>query len=118
MGTIYGVTLTSAVVQNTLVSRLPAALGPIAGLDEVSSPTGSCFSGNRVSNGRISPQVVEKLRRSVFVIDELPLELQVVVRSVYGDALRVAFSVSSSFALLAFMFSWAVKSGSLRRTKS
>ena len=35
MGTIYGVTLTSAVVQNTLLSRLPAALGPIEGLDEV-----------------------------------------------------------------------------------
>ena len=62
-------------------------------------------------------QIVEKLRHSVFALSDLPPELQVAARAVYGDALRVAFFASSSFALLAFVFSWAVKSGSLRRKK-
>lgn len=37
MGSIYGVTVTSAIVQNVLMARLPAALGDAA-TDEVSFP--------------------------------------------------------------------------------
>lgn len=37
MGTIYGVTITTAIVQNVLISRLPQALGPDA-TEEVRLP--------------------------------------------------------------------------------
>jgi hypothetical protein len=36
MGTIYGVTMTSAVVQNVLVNKLPGALDNVENKDEVS----------------------------------------------------------------------------------
>ena len=38
MGTIYGVTVTAAIVQNVLLARLPEALGDAA-TEEVSNPT-------------------------------------------------------------------------------
>ncbi|KAL1852829.1 hypothetical protein VTK73DRAFT_9127 [Phialemonium thermophilum] len=93
MGNIYGVTLTSAVVQNALVAGLPVALGDIAGKD----------------------QIVERLRRSVFALDDLPPDLRAAARGVYCNALRIAFGVSAAFALLSFAFSFAVKSRSLKR---
>ena len=79
MGTIYGVTVTSAIVQNVLMSRLAEALGSEA-----------------------SDELVDKLRKSLFALRELPVETQLAVRALYGDALRLAFVASSSFALLAF----------------
>ncbi len=60
-------------------------------------------------------QLVERLRKSVFALQELSPELQTAIRELYGDALRIAFAASSGFALMAFIFSWAHKTGSLRR---
>jgi hypothetical protein len=37
------------------------------------------------------------------------------VRALYSDALRIAFAASSAFALLAFVFSLAHRTGSLHR---
>ncbi|KAL1839630.1 hypothetical protein VTJ49DRAFT_1291 [Mycothermus thermophilus] len=92
MGNIYGVTITSAIVQNLLLSRLPEVLGP-AGTDEL----------------------IEQLRKSLFAVGQLPPPLQTAVRELYGDALRLAFTASSSFAFLAFLFSLAHKTRSLQR---
>lgn len=44
MGTIYGVTITSAIVQNVLATKLPLALGDIENKDEVSVPREWCSS--------------------------------------------------------------------------
>ena len=44
MGSIYGVTITSAIVQNVLMARLPATLGDAA-TDEVSSGRHRYVSG-------------------------------------------------------------------------
>jgi len=60
-------------------------------------------------------QLIEKLRRSVFAIHDLPLDIQARVRALYGDALFIAFAASSSFALLAFLFSWAHRTAAMQR---
>ncbi|KAK3381747.1 major facilitator superfamily domain-containing protein [Podospora didyma] len=92
MGTIYGVTVTSAIVQNVLLSRLPETLGREA-----------------------TEELVEKLRKSVFALRDLPLETEIAVRGLYSNVLRIAFAASSGFALLAFAFSWAHRTGALKR---
>ncbi|KAK3998131.1 putative amino acid transporter [Cladorrhinum sp. PSN332] len=92
MGTIYGVTVTATIVQNVLLVGLPGALGSEA-----------------------TEELVEKLRKSLFAINELPPATQLAVRALYGDALRIAFATSSACALLAFLFSWAHRTGSLQR---
>ncbi|KAL2162505.1 hypothetical protein VTH06DRAFT_7419 [Thermothelomyces fergusii] len=94
MGSIYGVTVTSAIVQNVLLARLPATLGDAA-----------------------TEELVEKLRQSLFAIGELPPSLQAAVRALYHDALRIAFATSSAFALLSFLFSLAHKTGLLERKR-
>ncbi|KAK4033374.1 major facilitator superfamily domain-containing protein [Parachaetomium inaequale] len=92
MGTIYGVTVTSAIVQNVLLARLPATLGDAA-----------------------TEELIEKLRQSIFSLRELSPTLERAVRALYCDALRIAFAASSAFALLALLFSMAQKTGSLQR---
>ncbi|KAH7629491.1 major facilitator superfamily domain-containing protein [Sordaria sp. MPI-SDFR-AT-0083] len=92
MGSIYGVTVTSAIVQNVLMTRLPATLGDAA-----------------------TDELIEKLRKSVFALRELSPELEKAVRALYGDALRISFLASTSFALLAFLFSFAHRTGKLQR---
>ncbi|KAL2132697.1 hypothetical protein VTI74DRAFT_3460 [Chaetomium olivicolor] len=92
MGTIYGVTVTSAIVQNVLLARLPETLGDAA-----------------------TEELIEKLRQSLFALRELSPALEAAVRALYCDALRIAFAASSSFALLAFLFSLAQRTGSLQR---
>ncbi|KAK3902307.1 major facilitator superfamily domain-containing protein [Staphylotrichum tortipilum] len=92
MGTIYGVTVTSAIVQNVLLAGLPEALGDAA-----------------------TEELIERLRKSLFAINELSPTLEAAVRSLYCDALRIAFAASSAFAFLAFVFSLAHRTGSLGR---
>ncbi|KAK4244064.1 major facilitator superfamily-domain-containing protein [Corynascus novoguineensis] len=92
MGSIYGVTVTSAIVQNVLLSRLADTLGDAA-----------------------TEELVERLRQSLFSLRELPPALETAVRALYCDALRLAFTASSAFALLSFLFSLGQKTGSLQR---
>lgn len=91
LGSIYGVTVTASIVQNVLAAGLPEVLGEDA------------------------DELIEKLRKSVFALLELPLEQQVAVRGLYGKALRVSFAASSGFALLAFLFSLFHRTGSMQR---
>ncbi|KAK3360674.1 major facilitator superfamily domain-containing protein [Lasiosphaeria hispida] len=92
MGSIYGVTVTSAIVQNLLAARLPEALGPEA-----------------------TDELIEKLRKSIFALEELPPATKMAVRALYGDALKMAFIASSGCALLAFAFSWAHRTEAMQR---
>ncbi|KAK4162904.1 putative amino acid transporter [Cladorrhinum sp. PSN259] len=92
MGTIYGVTVTATIVQNVLSAGLPGALGSEA-----------------------TEELIEKLRKSLFAINDLPPATQLAVRALYCDALRIAFAASSACALLSFLFSWAHRTGSLQR---
>ncbi|KAK4665364.1 hypothetical protein QC763_401220 [Podospora pseudopauciseta] len=92
MGTIYGVTVTAAIVQNMLLAGLPDALGDNA-----------------------SEELVERLRKSLFAIGELSPTQQLAVRALYCDALKIAFAASSGLALLAFAFSWAHRTGSMQK---
>jgi len=59
--------------------------------------------------------LIEKLRKSLFSLHELPPDLEWAVHSLYRDALRIAFAASSAFAFLSFLFSLAQKTGALRR---
>lgn len=116
MGTIYGVTVTSAIVQNMLLVGLPKTLGDAA-TEEVSSCVGTLMFC-RVSSSFFADaylQLIEKLRKSLFALRELPPQLETAVRALYCDALRVAFAASSAFALMAFVFSLAQRTGSLQR---
>ncbi|KAK4118337.1 MFS general substrate transporter [Parathielavia appendiculata] len=92
LGTIYGVTVTSAIVQNVLLTRLSGTLGDAA-----------------------TEELIEKLRKSLFSLSELSPALETAVRALYCDALRIAFAASSAFALMAFLFSFAHRTGSLQR---
>ncbi|KAK5651660.1 hypothetical protein OQA88_11835 [Cercophora sp. LCS_1] len=92
MGSIYGVTVTSAIVQNLLAAGLPGALGPDA-----------------------SDELIEKLRKSIDALQELPPAAQAAVRGLYGRALLVAFMASSVFALLAFVFSLPHRTKAMQR---
>jgi len=47
-------------------------------------------------------------------MSELPPALEMAVRALYCDALRIAFAASSAFALLAFLFSLAHRTGSMQ----
>ncbi|KAK4213882.1 major facilitator superfamily domain-containing protein [Rhypophila decipiens] len=91
LGSIYGVTVTAAIVQNVLKTGLPAVLGEDA------------------------TELIEILRKSVSAINDLPAEQQVAVRGLYAHAVRVSFAASSAFALLAFAFSWAHRTSSMTR---
>lgn len=112
MGSIYGVTVTSAIVQNLLAAGLPGALGDAA-TDEVRSDPPNSPVHAMPANG--AAQLIEKLRKSVFVLEELPAELQAAVRNVYRGALLVAFGASTAFAFLAFVFSWAHRTEAMQR---
>ncbi|KAK3316933.1 major facilitator superfamily domain-containing protein [Apodospora peruviana] len=92
LGSIYGVTVAAAIVQNVLATRLSEVLGDDA-----------------------TDELIEKLRKSIYALQELPVETEAAVRVLYGDAIKIAFAASSGFALLAFVFSWAQRTGSLQR---
>ncbi|KAM7197557.1 Major facilitator superfamily domain containing protein [Rhypophila sp. PSN 637] len=91
LGSIYGVTVTAAIVQNVLKTGLPAVLGESA------------------------TELIEILRKSVSAINDLPTEQQEAVRGLYVHAVRISFAASSAFALLAFAFSWAHRTSSMAR---
>jgi len=95
LGSIYGVTITAAIVQNFLAAGLPEVLGEDA-----------------------TEELIERLRKSLFELLELPVEQQIAIRGLYGRALKVSFAASSSFALMAFLFSLLHSTGSLQRRKS
>lgn len=99
LGMVWGVAITSAVLQTTLSLRLPQVLAnAIADEDELA-------------------RVVDELRHSVSYLLDLPADLQLKARHVYYEGLKYSFAASAVVALLAVMASLFINGKGLRSTK-
>ncbi|KAF3391518.1 hypothetical protein F1880_007903 [Penicillium rolfsii] len=79
LGTVWGVAVTSAIIQNTLSSGLPEALSGIPN----------------------KWKVIDEIRHAVSAIRDLPPEAQLAVRLVYYRGIRLCFAASAFFGGLA-----------------
>ncbi|KXX73634.1 Vacuolar basic amino acid transporter 2 [Madurella mycetomatis] len=95
LGTVYGVSITSAIVQTTLSVRLPDALGEIVD----------------------KPRIIDEIRHSVSAIKTLPPDVQLKARLVYYEGLRYAFSMSTGVAAVAMCTALLARATRLRSTK-
>uniref|UniRef100_A0A093VCS1 Vacuolar basic amino acid transporter 2 n=1 Tax=Talaromyces marneffei PM1 TaxID=1077442 RepID=A0A093VCS1_TALMA len=93
LGNVWGVAITSAVVQNQLKSGLAKALSGIP--DQW--------------------KVVDEIRHSVSAIYDLPPDIQMTARSVYYDGLRMSFALSASLCAIAALGALFVGSKGLHR---
>ena len=98
LGMVWGVAITSAIVQTTLSTRLPAVLRDSIG------------DGDRLE------QIVSDLRHSVAALDDLPPELQRAARHVYYQGLQYSFAVSAVVAGVALASALLIHSNGLRST--
>ncbi|KAL7757894.1 hypothetical protein ACKLNR_012421 [Fusarium oxysporum f. sp. zingiberi] len=94
LGTVWGVSVTSAIVQTTLSGRLPDALSEVPD----------------------KWRVIEQIRHSVDYIRQLPPDVQLKARLVYYDGLRYAFGASTAVALLGLCAALIASGTSLRTT--
>ncbi|KAK4164316.1 putative vacuolar basic amino acid transporter [Cladorrhinum sp. PSN259] len=95
LGTVYGVAITSAILQTTLSVRLPDALGEIPD----------------------KWRVINEIRHSVSAIKSLPPDIQLKARLVYYDGLRYSFATSTLVAAAAVCAALLAKGSGLRSTK-
>ncbi|KAK4031461.1 major facilitator superfamily domain-containing protein [Parachaetomium inaequale] len=95
LGTVYGVAVTSAIVQTTLSVRLPDALGEIPD----------------------KWRVIDEIRHSVSAIKTLPPDVQLKARLVYYDGLRYSFATSTAVAAAAVCTALLARAQGLRSTK-
>ncbi|KAJ4254312.1 hypothetical protein NW762_009903 [Fusarium torreyae] len=94
LGTVWGVSVTSAIVQTTLSARLPDALSEVPD----------------------KWRVIEQIRHSVDFIRQLPPDVQLKARLVYYDGLRYAFGASTAVALLGLCAALIASGTGLRTT--
>ncbi|KLO84297.1 multidrug resistance protein fnx1 [Fusarium fujikuroi] len=94
LGTVWGVSVTSAIVQTTLSVRLPDALSDVAD----------------------KWRVIEQIRHSVDYIRQLPPDVQLRARLVYYHGLRYAFGASTAVALLGLCAALIASGTGLRTT--
>ncbi|KAG5795113.1 hypothetical protein H9Q69_005862 [Fusarium xylarioides] len=94
LGTVWGVSVTSAIVQTTLSVRLPDALSEVAD----------------------KWRIIEQIRHSVDYIRQLPPDVQLKARLVYYDGLRYAFGASTAVALLGLCAALIASGTGLRTT--
>lgn len=95
VGSVWGVAITSAILQTTLKNRLPEALGDI----------------------KDKAKLIESIRHSVDILRGLPEAIQLPVREVYYHGIRYAFAASTAFAALALLSSLFAKPQGLRSTR-
>ncbi|CAI7673967.1 unnamed protein product [Penicillium pancosmium] len=79
LGTVWGVAITSAIIQNTLSSGLAEALSEIPD----------------------KWKVIDEIRHSVSAIHDLPPDVQMAVRLVYYRGIRLSFGASACFGFIA-----------------
>ncbi|KAL5684892.1 hypothetical protein EMGR_005042 [Emarellia grisea] len=88
LGTVWGVAITSAIIQNTLRSGLSKALSGIPDKWKVTSL-------------KWSISIIEQIRHSVSAIQDLPPDIQMAARLVYYRGIRLSFAAAAGFAFLA-----------------
>ncbi|KAH6887964.1 major facilitator superfamily-domain-containing protein [Thelonectria olida] len=94
LGTVWGVSVTSAIVQTTLSVRLPDALSGIPD----------------------KWRVIDHVRHSVEALRHLPPDVQLKARVVYYDGLRFAFGASTAVACLGICAALIASGTGLRTT--
>ncbi|RDW93798.1 MDR family MFS transporter [Aspergillus mulundensis] len=116
LGTVYGVAITSAIVQNELVRSLPGALRARSSvtLIPLQISTSLIWHGNR-SPSYFLIQVIDEIRHSVSAIYNLDPENQLVARQVYYGGIRMAFGVSAGFGAIAVVAALFARGRGLKR---
>ncbi|KAI1403960.1 MFS general substrate transporter [Hypoxylon fuscum] len=94
LGTVWGVSITSAIVQTTLSVRLPSVLSDVPD----------------------KWRVINAIRHSAKALRELPPDVQLRARMVYYDGLRYSFAASTAFAIVAFLAAMCANGRGLRKT--
>ncbi|KAI8301868.1 hypothetical protein K4K61_008432 [Colletotrichum sp. SAR11_59] len=94
LGTVWGVAITSAIVQTTLSVRLPDALGDIPD----------------------KWRLINEIRHSVTALKTLPVEVRLPARMVYYEGIRYAFAASTTFAAIALVAALFASPRGLRST--
>ncbi|KAK4622332.1 hypothetical protein CLAFUW4_06704 [Fulvia fulva] len=95
VGSVWGVAISSAIVQTTLKWRLPEAMG-------------------NVDN---KAELIDGIRHSVTALRHLPESIQLPVRHVYYNGIRSAFAVSTGIMVLGILFALLARPSGLRSTK-
>jgi hypothetical protein len=95
LGYVWGIALTSALIQNVLASNLPTALAGLANKEEV----------------------IDAIRHSVYALNELPPEAKAAAQAVYYDAIKAAFVLSVGMSVAAFLASLLIENKKLSRSK-
>ncbi|ORY61543.1 major facilitator superfamily domain-containing protein [Pseudomassariella vexata] len=96
LGTVWGVSITSAIVQTTLSVRLPDALSDVPH----------------------KWKVIDAIRHSVDALRHLPPDVQRKAQLVYYDGLRYSFAASTGFAVIAIFAAFFANPKGLRKTTS
>ncbi|KAK2030553.1 major facilitator superfamily transporter [Colletotrichum zoysiae] len=94
LGSVWGVAITSAIVQTTLSLRLPEALGDMP--DKWT--------------------LIDEIRHSVAALKTVPVEARLPARHVYYEGIRYAFAASTAFAGIAVIAAMLASPRSLRST--
>ncbi|KAL5334503.1 major facilitator superfamily-domain-containing protein [Aspergillus crustosus] len=93
LGTVYGVAITSTIVQNELTRSLPGAL-------------------SRVPD---KWKIINEIRHSVSAIRDLDPEVQLAARHVYYGGIKMAFAASAGFGAVAVLASMFARGRGLKR---
>ncbi|ETS76368.1 hypothetical protein PFICI_11755 [Pestalotiopsis fici W106-1] len=96
LGTVWGVSITSAILQTTLSVKLPEAL-------------------NDVPN---KWEIIDDIRHSVDALRQLPPDVQLKARLVYYQGLQYSFAASTGIAAIAVITSIFISGKGLRKTTS
>ncbi|OJJ02330.1 hypothetical protein ASPVEDRAFT_133389 [Aspergillus versicolor CBS 583.65] len=95
LGTVYGVAITSTIVQNELVRSLPEALRGVPN----------------------KWKVIDEIRHSVSAIYDLDPEIQLAAREVYYGGIRMAFAASAVFGCVATLAAMFARGRGLKRAE-
>ncbi|KAL7922173.1 major facilitator superfamily domain-containing protein [Trichoderma austrokoningii] len=94
LGTVWGVSVTSAIVQNTLSVRLPQVLSEVPD----------------------KWRIIDEIRHSVAALQTLPPDIQLSARLVYFDGLRLAFIATTLVAAVGVAAACVANPANLRKT--
>ncbi|UKZ83775.1 hypothetical protein TrVFT333_011588 [Trichoderma virens FT-333] len=94
LGTVWGVSITSAIVQNTLSVRLPWVLSEVPD----------------------KWRIIDEIRHSVEALRTLPPDIQIKARLVYYDGLRLAFGATTLVAAIGVCAAFIANPANLRKT--
>ncbi|KAK7183890.1 hypothetical protein DPSP01_010708 [Paraphaeosphaeria sporulosa] len=94
LGTVWGVAISAAIVQNTLNRRLPGALEGIPNKQDI----------------------IDSIRHSVIALRSLPPDIQLKARLIYYDGIRYSFAASTGIATVAIVASLFAYNAGLRDT--